>query len=289
MGREENVSVFQDTEKLCRTNGILVKATEQTIAAQKVIPETDSLPDVEHNRYANDAAVIVSKKRSFEAAVQYKGQKTAVHNFASASNPGGGVERGANAQEECLCRCSNLYFCLNTPDMVAAFYHPHRKAHDPMHNDDIILTPNVTVFKTDTANPQLMPESDWYHVDVITCAAPNLREEPGNIYNSGDGSKRLILQDDELLALHKKRLRRILDAALTQGVETVILGAFGCGAFANKPQVVAEAAKQVIGDYLKAFKNIEFAIFCRSWDEENYKIFARVLEPLAIKNRNCKE
>ena len=33
----------------------------------------------------------------------YAGQKVAgVHNFASATNPGGGVTRGSSAQEECL-------------------------------------------------------------------------------------------------------------------------------------------------------------------------------------------
>ena len=34
-----------------------------------------------------------------------------------------------------------------------------------------------------------MNEKDWYNVDVITCAAPNLREKPGNIHNPGDGDK----------------------------------------------------------------------------------------------------
>ena len=57
--------------------------------------------------------IVVSQKRTFDAASEYKGMKTAVHNFASATNPGGGVVRGANAQEECLCRCSGLYFNLN--------------------------------------------------------------------------------------------------------------------------------------------------------------------------------
>ena len=33
----------------------------------------------------------------------------------------------------------------------------------------------VTAFKTDTAQPEIMDASDGYDVDVITCAAPNLR------------------------------------------------------------------------------------------------------------------
>lgn len=76
----------------------------------------------------------------------------------------------------------------------------------------------------------------------------------------------------------KKRLRRILDVAVNEGVDTIVLGAFGCGAFRNNPNVVAQAAYEVIKDYLKAFKNIEFAVYCRSDDDINYRTFERVLK-----------
>ena len=156
-------------------------------------------------------------KRTFEAAKAYRNNKVAVHNFASASNPGGGVIHGATAQKECLCRCSYLYFCLNTPDMWDGFYTPHRQAGNTLHNDDIIYTPDVTVFKSDTDKPVLLPENEWYKVNVITCAAPNLRAKPSNKNNTGDGSKAAILSDNEMLEIHEKRLRRILDVAVYGG------------------------------------------------------------------------
>lgn len=61
------------------------------------------------------------------------------------------VPRGSSAQEECLCRCSGLYFCLSVPEMMNGFYYPHRNAKNPINNADIIYTPDVTVFKTDTS------------------------------------------------------------------------------------------------------------------------------------------
>lgn len=277
MAREDNIAVFEDTEKLCKNNPKLKESVLKSIAQQRLVLEDDSMPEADKNIYANPAQIVVSKKRSYEAAYYYKGQKVCVHNFASASNPGGGVSRGANAQEECLCRCSSLFFCLNTEEMWEGFYRPHRNAHNPIHNDDIIYTPNVTVFKTDTAYPKLMQEKDWYEVNVITCAAPNLRERPSNAYNSGDGKQAIKLTDKELLALHEKRLRRIFDVAVMGGNEVMILGAFGCGAFANNPEVVALAAKNVIAEYRNAFKVIEFAVYCSAWDEENYRVFERVL------------
>lgn len=277
MSRVENVKIFKDTETLCRTNEKLKKSLEDSRKNQRLILESDSLGTPTTNRFAESAEIIVSKKRTLEAAAAYKGMKTAVHNFASASNPGGGVERGANAQEECLCRCSGLYFCLNTPKMRDGFYKPHRRARDPIHNDDIIFTPDVTVFKTDTADPELMVESEWYDVDVITCAAPNLRERPSNGFNEGDGHHSAKISAEALAAIHEKRLKRILNTALLAEDEVVILGAFGCGAFRNDPNIVASAARNVIQEYRHAFRVIEFAVYCPPRDDSNYRIFRQTI------------
>jgi uncharacterized protein (TIGR02452 family) len=280
MGGYENVAVFRDTEELCKKNEKLAEALKKSVAGQKVILEDDELvlSEADRGRFREaPAKVVVSAKRTFEAASAYKGMRVAVLNFASASNPGGGVVKGANAQEECLCRCSDLYFCLNIDENWNKFYAPHRNAKNPLHNDDIIYTPNVTVFKSDTANPKLMPENEWYNVDVITCAAPNLREKPSNPFNIGDGAKSVKITDKELQELHEKRLSRILDVAVANGVETIILGAFGCGAFSNDPNVVAKASQNVLKNYLHDFKNIEFAVYCSPRDDSNFRIFSRVI------------
>ncbi|MBR1640931.1 MAG: TIGR02452 family protein [Butyrivibrio sp.] len=281
MGRDENVIIFENTHLLCKENKKLSEAIAASNSAQKLILEKDQISEADKNRYEEQAKVVISKKRSYEAASAYKDMKVAVHNFASASNPGGGVVRGSTAQEECLCRCSTLYFNLDVKEMWDGFYNPHRAAHDPIHNDDIIYTPDVVVFKTDTANPQVMPENEWYKVDVITCAAPNLKPNPTNYFNPGDGNKQAKLNDNELLALHEKRLRRILEVAANNGAEVVILGAFGCGAFQNKPEVVALAAKNVVKDYLHTFKVIEYAVYCGPRDDRNFKVFDRTLKLFA--------
>ena len=128
MGREDNVFIFRDTERLCKSNTILVEAINYSVQNQKLILESESMPKCDKKKYENKAEIIISGKRSYEAAGKYKGQRVCVHNFASASNPGGGVTKGASAQEECLCRCSSLYFCLNTQKMWDGFYGNHRKS-----------------------------------------------------------------------------------------------------------------------------------------------------------------
>ena len=277
MSSFENVEVFEDTKKLCETNGKIKEVLARSGKNQKLILEEEELSAVDKARFEDEAKIVVSIKRTFEAAADYAGQKVAVHNFASATNPGGGVTRGSSAQEECLCRCSGLYFCLSVPEMMKGFYYPHRNEKNPINNADIIYTPDVTVFKTDTNKPKLMDEKDWYEVDVITCAAPNLRERPSNRFNQGNGDRAVKVSDRELLEIHKQRLTRILDVAVLNGDEAVILGAFGCGAFQNKPEVVARAAKEVIADYLYAFKTIEFAVYCPPRDDTNFKVFKWVM------------
>ena len=88
--------------------------------------------------------------------------------------------------------------------------------------------------------------------------------------------KAAIITDDELLAIHEKRFTRILDIALTNNNDVVILGAFGCGAFENNPGVVAAAAKNVVEKYIHAFRVIEFAVYCSPRDSNNYDVFSSV-------------
>ena len=142
-----------------------------------------------------------------------------------------------------------------------------------MQNDDIIYTPRVIVFKSDTDYPALLAERDWYEVDVISCAAPNLREKPSNGMNSGDGDRRAQISPGELHRLHERRLARILDVASANGAEAIVLGAFGCGAFRNDPFVVSAAAAAVVPHYRQLFKAIEFAVYCRPDDTRNYTAF----------------
>lgn len=194
-------------------------------------------------------------------------------NFASATNPGGGVAWGSTAQEECLCRCSTLYANLIVKENWDRFYAPHRQQHNQLYNDDCIYTPDVLVFKSDTRFPQMMDQEDWLQVNVITCAAPNLRPDK-------DGTERVKVTNSELKELHKKRMRRILTIAASRQNDVVILGAYGCGAFRNPPEVVAEAMKEVVQEFLHHFKVIEFAVYCSPRDEQNYIAFKKVLGEL---------
>lgn len=232
--RLKNAEIFRDTEHYYKTDKALTDTVKASTKAQIFIPEsgTVTLLPSENKEKAN---VLVSGKRSLQAAEFYakQGKKVCVLNFASATNPGGGVVNGASAQEECICRCSTLYPCLNTPEMWNSFYNPHRRANSPLYNNDCIYTPNVKVIKSDINFPEILPKSEWWTVNILTCAAPNLREKPSNRMNPNAGSSPAKITNSELEKLLTARIKRIFEVAASNENEVLILGAFGCGAFKN--------------------------------------------------------
>ena len=279
MGRKDNIEIFEDTQHLYKTNQRLTEAVNKSSEEQQMFGNGSCIIGFGDRAYTRPAKIVVSPKRTMEAAAPYAyaGKKVCVLNFASATNPGGGVTKGSSAQEEAICRCSTLFPNLNEQEMWDTFYAPHRRQHDPLHNDDCIYTPGVMVFKSDTDYPQLLPEDKWYSVNVVTCAAPNLREKPSNSMNSGDGDAAVHIGRENLQALHEKRMHKVLEIAACKGNEIMILGAFGCGAFWNSPMVVAQAMKTVVQEYRKNFEIIEFAVYCSPRDDANYRVFHSVL------------
>ena len=281
--KERLVRIFNDTIRRIDFSENLTDSVLRSIGEQQYYlgSTNGSLIAGMQDGLNKETVVTVSQKRTFEAASDYVysnyNKKVAVLNFASATTPGGGVAKGASAQEECLCRVSTLYPCLKAKKAWDLFYAPHRKEMNPLHNDDIIYTPNVVVIKDDDYNLLQKP----FAVDVITCAAPNLREMPSNGYNTGDGNNKAKISENELFELHKTRATKILFVALNNNVDVLVLGAFGCGAFKNPPSVVANAYAEVLSKYAKHFERIEFAVYCPSSDKSNYEAF-KVLENIVF-------
>lgn len=272
--RERNVQIFKDTERRYCSDKKLIEAITTSKEQQQLIVEKETVAYT-HKSKEKKADIIVSGKRTLEAASAYAkaGKKTCILNFASATNPGGGVTSGSSAQEESICRISTLYPCISTDEMWELFYLPHRKAHNPLYNNDCIYTPDVCVFKSDTNYPEILPESDWWNVNVITCAAPNLRANPSNAMNPCAGSKAAKITEEEHKKLLKGRIKRIFEVAVKNGNEVLILGAFGCGAFRNPPKVVASVFREVMQEFLNDFEVVEYAVFHTEREKGNYEAF----------------
>lgn len=277
--RDIRIEIFEDTMRLCKKSTKLAEAIKASRTGTKFYA-ADEYPEKAKPAPERSAEISVTAERTLEAAKRlsekHRGKRIAVLNFASATNPGGGVTRGSSAQEEALCRCSTLYPCLVTNKLEGLFYSMHKELNDARHTDACIYTPGIISIKSDTAFPKAVPESEWFTVDVITCAAPNLRKVPYNSMNPYEG-KSVKVTPPELLEIHKKRGSHILDIAAANGADTVVLGAFGCGAFRNDPNIVAKSYREILPSYKNFFDEIVFAIYCSPRDTWNFDTFNRIL------------
>ena len=277
MNKKELISVFNDTMDFVTT-----KFSGPTLRAQMSTRIISDPEDFRGEKYYDDPAIIkVTNRDTFTAAKEYANIINSTNegfvgvlNFASSTNPGGGVTKGSTAQEECLCRCSNLYLTLYQEKCIREYYNINKKYMSNLGSDAIIYSRNIYVFKDKNYN--MLPVKDRFYVDVLTCAAPNLRENLRNQYNSDASEEKLTLTDEELYNIHVKRARNILNVAVKNEDDYLILGAFGCGAFRNNPEIVAKAYKDVLQDYMYCFKVIDFAIIDGKYSN-NYEIFKRVL------------
>ena len=141
-------------------------------------------------------------------------------------------------------------------------------------SDSMIYTEGVIICKTDDDYPVRMKKEDWVTVDVMSVAAPDLRTKL-NKY-AGLIGKGTYMNNAELFGYHVKRAIHILTVAASKGADTLVLGAFGCGAFENDPNVVARAYKVALEEFPKVFKKIEFAVYCTPKYQKNYEAFSKV-------------
>ena len=273
----ERIAVFQDTLTWISSDPDLSASVVKAKKATKVFYENDYPP---FSRVTNNGMMVsVTPDRSYQAAMRlHRGDpnaRIAVMNFANAFHPGGGVTKGASAQEECLCRTSTLYPLLYRNTLRYSFYRHHHDLNTPKATDALVYTEGVVICKTDEDLPKRLPKENWVTVDVITIAAPDLRQA-ANKYAGlvGGGTS---MNNAELYGYHVKRAIHMLTCAAAKGADILVLGAFGCGAFMNNPEVVANAYKTALWVFPKVFRKIEFAVYCPPGKSENYDVFSKVL------------
>jgi uncharacterized protein (TIGR02452 family) len=94
-----------------------------------------------------------------------------------------------------------------------------------------------------------------YNISFVTVPAiskPELMEKNGKLYIA-----------DNLAEATKEKIRTILRIAGKYKHDCLVLGAFGCGAFANPPNHIAELFKEVFfeEEFTSRFKVVVFSIF----------------------------
>lgn len=274
MNRSVRVSVARDTVEVVERGSYEVAGQRVDIAAQvqtclektQLFPaaELQSLRDAalaKPAEYQTTAIEVVNEStlEGLQRQAQLSTDAVGVLNFASAKNPGGGFLNGSQAQEESLARSSALYASLLK---TFAFYERHRAQSSCLYSDEMIFSPDCPVIRNDDGDLLSQP----LLASFITSPAPNA----GATADNRPHESHLI---PEVL---KRRSELVLALAASQGLSTLILGAWGCGVFRNDPAVVAQAfAGHLSGSWSGRFRKVIFSVLDRSEAKDTLTAFQR--------------
>ncbi|KAF7594176.1 hypothetical protein BBP40_010025 [Aspergillus hancockii] len=201
----------------------------------------------------------------------------AIVNFANRHSPGGGWMNGAVAQEEAICYRSSLALSL-TP------------SHYPLGTGEALYTPDVIVLRRDMASGHtlLVPEIPVHRLPVVSALTVAALNQPKvRTFDMRKDRPEMGLQCRDKHVFHhdkdrgitKAKMRLVLRIAAEHGHDQLVLGALGCGVFANPPEDVAHCWLEVLredefsGNW---WREIVFAVYDPT-NNGNYEIFQQVL------------
>jgi uncharacterized protein (TIGR02452 family) len=209
---------------------------------------------------SHDTKIDVNNETTLSAAKRLldEGFRPAALNFASATHPGGGFLSGARAQEEYLTRSSCLFECIRSNPM----YDYHRKNYDPLYTDYVIYSPYVPVIRDDKGNLLEKP----YTLSIITCPAVNATQVQAE-------------KQVQIKPVMSKRIIKVLSVASKHGHDSLLLGAWGCGAFGNDSRIVAQLFHNALSkNFRNAYKRVVFAVLDWSPDRRFIGPFKQIFK-----------
>ncbi len=247
---KHNLEIFKawQYEALSGKSIKLIGSRQQLLDATKVYREAVSATDVAprfdtlQTGCANEDCLIVAK------TLIDRGLNPAVLNLADAYHACGMYNSGSSAQEESLCRASTLSLTLyQYYNKMWAGKADVPLRHQSAYPMDIhfggIYSPGVTVFRNNAQTGFALREEP-FQTSIISVAALNFRSghKTNNLeYASADGG---FTPEGKQVMFDK--IRTIYRIALLNGHDSLVLGAFGCGVFRLKPELVAAFFNEVL-------------------------------------------
>lgn len=236
-----NISL--STEQAYAENNTTVYTPE---AGNELIGSIELLNNPESTRFEVRNESTMSAVTSL---IQEGHKRVACLNFASGKNAGGGFLNGSLAQEESIALTTGLYPCQMLKG--STYYQANRKRGAPFYTDYIIYSPEVPILKDEQGNYKETLET----VSIITSPAVNASVlKPKKRHGNPDIAK-----------VMKDRMAKVLAIALHHKHTHLILGAWGCGVFANDPKEIARFFKEVLDtQFPNQFDRVVFAIYSNS-------------------------
>ncbi|MBQ3743622.1 MAG: TIGR02452 family protein [Bacteroidales bacterium] len=241
MDKKQRIAVFQENLELFK-EGYYETSAGKRIRLHPAKPEYYDVPfELEPEppvpggtvfEVVNEDCIAVTGR------LKKDGYNVAVLNMASLRHPGGGVENGAGAQEEQLCRRSNL---IQTLYQVKYPMHPRFGG---------IYSPAVVFFREGEDKSCTLSDIPFTAAVISVAAISHPRL---------DINGRMFEKETQQT---KDKIRTILRIGLDFGHDALVLGALGCGAYANPPAQVAHLFHEVFEEpeFKDQYRKIVFAI-----------------------------
>ncbi len=210
MSRSELKEVFLDTQKLTYS-----KYPYEGKYVNYVVGNNFKFPD-----YNKPKQFIVTKNDCIADCQDdvRNNKKVLLINSASMKRPGGGVTNGSSAQEESICRRTNLYMALDQVDDELEY---------PLFGKTKgIYTPQVKVFKNER-NELCEP----FNIDVLSVFSRPVNK---------------IKTDSHMRKLNRDIFETILYSCNEYNIETLVIVPIGCGVFDNDPDLIASIFREYV-------------------------------------------
>jgi uncharacterized protein (TIGR02452 family) len=256
--RELRAQIFQDTVKYVQAGSYKVQDTVVELDNNALTSEYFIKPSLLDMASTGTTSFNVVNADCLETAklLDDTGLTPCVLNMGSRQNPGGGVLKGAGAQEENLFRRTNIFYTLYQFTSYSDQYGIRKNStySYPLNRDTGgVYAGNVTVFRGSEKNGYCLLKRP-YKTAIVTVPAinhPDLVKRHGEYFIS-----------DNLVEPSKEKIRTILRIAGKYKHDSLVLSAFGCGAFRNPPNHMALLFKEVFQEpeFLNKFKSVVFAI-----------------------------
>lgn len=250
------------------------------LAGTKFYSEAFSVNDIEVKtdkvltNTVNRDCIIVAKE------MQDEGYNPAVLNLADAYAACGHYKQGWRAQEESLCRATtlsrSLYQYYKATSGKADRYAQEvnvtliKSAYPMDINFGGVYSPGVTVFRNSADDYAFLEEP--YKIGIISVAALSFKEKTGKDlqYQNPEGGF-----TPEGLAIMKNKIRTIYRIALANGHDSLVAGAFGCGAFRLPGTDVANLFNEILNEteFKNKFRKVTFAILAKKKSDERFQPF----------------
>ena len=266
------VKVFQETVRIVKNGGYdfegkFIKIDNENVIENSVLFDA---PPKNRKKGEYDTKFIVIQGDTLEVTelIVKAGLNPAALNMANSYVPGGGVIGGAGAQEENIFRRTNLFLSLYQFSEEYAKYvgiKNNEKQYPMNPTTGGAYSPNITVFRaSEQKGYELLKEP--FKVSIISVAAingPNLRRDENGKYWISDSQ----------VPIEKEKIRTILRIGANFKHDSLVLGAWGCGAFETPPEHMAKLFKEVFEEeeFKTVFKLVAFAILnnSNSWSFHN--------------------